>query len=54
MTEKISLNEGFTLKVLGENVYCIPEKEMEARVPGSVYGTLLEKGFRIPILEKMN
>ena len=45
MTEKISLNEGFTLKVLGENVYCIPEKEMEARVPGSVYGTLLEKGL---------
>ena len=27
--EKISLQDGFTLKVLGENVYHIPEEEIE-------------------------
>ena len=43
--EKISLQDGFTLKVLGENVYHIPEEEIEAKVPGTVYGTLLDKGL---------
>lgn len=42
---KISLQDGFTLKVLGENVYHIPEEEIEAKVPGTVYGTLLDKGL---------
>lgn len=43
--EKINLQDGFTLKVLGENVYHIPEEEIEAKVPGTVYGTLLDKGL---------
>lgn len=42
--EKITLNGRWRMKVLGENVYRIPEEWMEARVPGSVYGTLLELG----------
>lgn len=32
---------------MGENVYHIPQEWMEAKVPGSVYGTLLELG-RMP------
>ena len=43
--EKINLQDGFTLKVLGENVYHIPEEEIEAKVPGTVYGTLLDNGL---------
>ncbi len=42
--ETITLNGIWRMKVLGENVYGIPEEWMEARVPGSVYGTLLELG----------
>ena len=42
--EKITLNGLWRMKVLGENVYGLPEEWMEARVPGSVYGTLLELG----------
>lgn len=42
--ERIALNGIWRMKVLGENVYGIPEEWMEARVPGSVYGTLLELG----------
>ena len=44
---KKELDGIWKLKVLGENVYGIPEEYMEARVPGSVYGTLLENG-RMP------
>ena len=41
---KIDLSGSWRMKILGENVYHIPEEWMEARVPGSVYGTLLELG----------
>ena len=40
----IDLNGIWRMKVLGENVYHIPEEWMEAKVPGSVYSTLLELG----------
>ncbi|MGN0164543.1 MAG: glycosyl hydrolase 2 galactose-binding domain-containing protein, partial [Lachnospiraceae bacterium] len=33
----------WTLTILGENVYNIPETPIPAKVPGSVYGTLLEE-----------
>jgi len=33
------------LKVLGENVYGIPEEWIPAKVPGTVYSTLLEQGL---------
>lgn len=44
---EISLDGNWSLKVLGENVYGIGEEEIPAKVPGSVYGTLMEEG-RIP------
>lgn len=39
------LNGIWKLRILGENVYGIPEEYIDAKVPGSVYGTLLEKGL---------
>lgn len=42
--KKIDLCGTWRLKVLRENIYHIPEEWMEAKVPGSVYGTLLELG----------
>ncbi|MBR1742793.1 MAG: glycoside hydrolase family 2 protein, partial [Lachnospiraceae bacterium] len=41
--ERKLLKENWTLTVLGKNVYDIPEKPVETRVPSTVYGTLLEK-----------
>lgn len=43
----VSLNGIWGLKVNGENVYGITDEFMEAKVPGTVYGTLLELG-KIP------
>lgn len=40
---KICLDGEWKLKVLGENVYGIGEEEIPAKVPGSVYGTLMEE-----------
>lgn len=42
--KEIDLCGNWRLKILGENIYHIPEEWMEARVPGTVYGTLLELG----------
>ncbi len=41
----INLNDNWTLTVLGENVYNIPETPIETKVPSTVYGTLLEKNL---------
>lgn len=41
---KIDLSGEWQLKILGENVYGIAEEWMPAKVPGSVYATLLELG----------
>ncbi len=41
----MSLQNNWTLTILGENVYQIPETPIETRVPSTVYGTLLEKGL---------
>ncbi len=39
------LRDNWTLTVLGENVYGIPNTPVETKVPSTVYGTLLEKGL---------
>lgn len=44
---EISLDGEWKLKILGENVYGIGAEEIPAKVPGSVYGTLMEEN-RIP------
>lgn len=41
--QKICLNGEWKLKVLGKNGYGIGTEEMPAKVPGSVYGTLMEQ-----------
>ena len=42
---RMSLQDNWTLTVLGENVYHIPETPIETKVPSTVYGTLLSKGL---------
>ena len=39
------IEEGWTLTVLGENVYGISQEPILAKVPSSVYSVLLEKGL---------
>ncbi len=39
----ICLDGDWKLKILGENVYGIGNEEIPAKVPGSVYGTLMEE-----------
>lgn len=39
----MKLQNHWTLTVRGENVYRIPEKPIQTRVPSTVYGTLLEQ-----------
>jgi beta-mannosidase len=46
---EILLNGLWKFKILGENVYKISEEYMAVKVPGSVYGVLLEAG-KIPNL----
>ena len=43
--KKINLNTCWSLKILGDNVYHIRENEIPAKVPGSVYSTLLDNGL---------
>ncbi|MBQ7775280.1 MAG: glycoside hydrolase family 2 protein [Lachnospiraceae bacterium] len=44
MKREIDLCGQWRLKIVGDNVYHIPQEWMPAQVPGSVYGTLLELG----------
>nr|WP_296458945.1 glycoside hydrolase family 2 protein [uncultured Acetatifactor sp.] len=41
----LHLRDNWTLTVLGENVYNIPNTPIDTKVPSTVYGTLLEKGL---------
>ncbi len=41
----LHLRDNWTLTVLGENVYNIPNAPIETKVPSTVYGTLLERGL---------
>lgn len=43
--QTICFKDNWTLTVLGENIYNIPETPVETVVPSTVYGTLYEKGL---------
>lgn len=43
--EKIQIDKNWQMQIMGENVYGISKDWMEAKVPGSVYSNLLEKGL---------
>lgn len=45
MVTRYELLGEWQLKVIGENVYNIPQEYVTATVPGTVYGTFLEKGL---------
>ena len=40
-----TIDTGWSLRVIGDNVYHIPETPVEAKVPSSVYSTFLEHGL---------
>lgn len=42
--DKYSLDGKWQLKILGENVYHIPESYVECTVPGTAFGTFVENG----------
>ena len=42
--KQYSLNGNWQLKILGENVYHIPEEYVECKVPGTVFGTYVKNG----------
>lgn len=42
--ERYSLDGKWQLKILGENVYHIPEEYVECNVPGTVFGTYIRNG----------
>lgn len=43
--DRFSLNGEWKLKVLGENVYDIPQSYVSSTVPGTVYGTYVDNGM---------
>ena len=51
---KMILDKNWRMQIVGENVYGISEDWIEARVPGSVYGNLLEKGLMPDPYDRMN
>ena len=52
--DKMILDKNWRMKIVGENVYDIPEDWIDMRIPGSVYGTLLEKGLMPDPYDRMN
>lgn len=52
--DKMILDKNWRMTIVGENVYDIPEEWIDMRIPGSVYGTLLEKGFMPDPYDRMN
>lgn len=52
--KKTELNCNWRMKVIGKNVYGIPEEWMDAEIPGSVYGNLLRKGLMPDPYYRMN
>ena len=52
--DKMILDKNWRMKIVGENVYDIPEDWIDMRIPGSVYGNLLEKGLMPDPYDRMN
>ncbi len=52
--DRMILDKNWRMKIVGENVYDIPEDWIDMRIPGSVYGTLLEKGLMPDPYDRMN
>lgn len=52
--KKTILDRNWQMKIIGENVYGISNDWMDAEVPGSVYGNLLQKGLMPDPYYRMN
>lgn len=51
---RVVLDKNWQMQIIGDNVYGISDEPMDARVPGSVYGNLLEKGLIPDPYDRMN
>lgn len=51
---RMVLDKSWQMQIIGDNVYGISDEPMDARVPGSVYGNLLEKGLIPDPYDRMN
>lgn len=51
---RVVLDKNWQMQIIGGNVYGISDEPMDARVPGSVYGNLLEKGLIPDPYDRMN
>lgn len=51
---RLSLNGSWQMQIIGENVYGITQEPVLARIPGSVYGNLLEQGLMPDPYDRMN
>lgn len=52
--DRMILDRNWQMKIVGENVYDIPEDWIDMKIPGSVYSTLLEKGLMPDPYDRMN
>ncbi len=52
--DRMVLDRNWQMQIVGSNVYGISEEWMDAKVPGSVYGNLLEKGLMPDPYDGMN
>lgn len=52
--ERMVLDKNWRMKIVGENVYGIPEDWIDTQIPGSVYGTLVDKGLMPDPYDRMN
>lgn len=52
--DKMVLDRNWQMQVVGKNIYGIPEDWRHARIPGSVYGNLLEQGLMPDPYDRMN
>ncbi|MDE6845755.1 MAG: glycoside hydrolase family 2 protein [Lachnospiraceae bacterium] len=51
---RMVLDKNWQMQIIGDNVYGISGNPMDVRVPGSVYGNLLEKGLIPDPYDRMN
>lgn len=52
--DKMVLDRNWQMQIIGENIYGIPEEWRGVRIPGSVYGNLLEQGLMPDPYDRMN
>lgn len=52
--ERMILDKNWQMQIIGDNIYGISEDWIDAQVPGSVYGNLLDQGLMPDPYDRMN